>query len=139
MSEPVESHTFKAMLSYLRVRAFLEPPKSPNSFFCNLSCLSGCQEPHQTWSLGQNFYVDMPREESWHKGLYKVRYVKLQANSLVITQVGWAWHVCSSRKKEAKQLRKGLEPALVGAQESSKGLNNHSLRKAEVKDSVISH
>lgn len=70
--------------------------------------------------------------------MYKVRYVKLQANSLVITRVGWAWHVCSSRKKEAKQLGKGLEPGLVGAQESFKGLNNHSVRKVEVKDSVIS-
>lgn len=76
----------------------------------------------------------MPREESWHKGLYKVRYVKLQANSSVITWVGWAWHVCSSRKEEAKQLGKGLEPGLGGAEESFKGLNNNCLRKAEVTD-----
>lgn len=76
----------------------------------------------------------MPREESWHKGLHKVRYVKLQANSSVITWVGWAWHVCSSRKEEAKQLGKGLEPGLGAAEESFKGLNNNCLRKAEVKD-----
>lgn len=71
------------VFSFCRLKAFLD---LLNTFFCcNLSWLSGCQETCQT--LGHNSGTDMPRAESWHKVVYKVRYVKPRANSLVITWV----------------------------------------------------
>lgn len=36
--------------------------------------------------VGQNRPVDMPRKESWRKVWYQERYVKLQADSLVIAR-----------------------------------------------------